>query len=89
LSRVPFSFDLPDFLGASNPRRDAVAHVRGEERLACGESTDSLRFEIGFVHTDDGMGFGPAFFIFHTVTVAPKATLFDAGSGGSTTWTVW
>jgi hypothetical protein len=87
LSRFTFSFDLHDFRDASILKRNPVAHVRGEERLADGRNpTDGVRFEIEFVNTDDRIGFGRAFFSF-TVTVAPKATLFDAGSGESTTWT--
>src|SRR6266700_5258360 len=65
-SRVTFSFDLHDFRGASILKRNPVVHVRGKERFADRRNpTDGVRFEIEFVNTDDGIGFGPAFFIFY------------------------
>src|SRR6267378_3367367 len=65
-SRVTFSFDLHDFRGSSIFKRNPVTHVRGEERFADRRNpTDGVRFEIEFVNSDDGIGFGPAFFIFY------------------------
>src|SRR4029077_19545193 len=75
-SRVNFSFDLHDFRGASILKRNRVAHVRGEERLADRRNpTDGVRFEIEFVNTDDGIGFGPAFFIFYRHRCAEANTV--------------
>src|SRR5882724_12521527 len=65
-SRVTFSLDLHDFRGASILKRKPVAHVHGEERFAYRRNpTDGVRVEIEFVNTDDGIGFGPTFFIFY------------------------
>ena len=54
------------FAAASILKRNPVSHVRGEQRLADRRNpTDGVRFEIEFVNTDDGIGFGPRLFILH------------------------
>src|SRR4029077_9941383 len=59
-----FEFDFYNFSASSVVEFNPVAHVRGQQRLAERRNpTDGVSFEIEFVNTDNGIGFGRAFFI--------------------------